>query len=56
MDDLGHNPRREATEEEIEGDERIRRSSEPAEGGYGAEQEESSESDPEDHDSEGPRE
>lgn len=39
MSEKAHNPPREATEEEIEGDQRERRDSEPAEGGYGAEQE-----------------
>ena len=37
MDESGHNPPREATEEQIEGDERVRGESEPFEGGYGAE-------------------
>ncbi len=39
MNEQGHNPPREATEEQIEGDEVLRRASEPTEGGYGAEQE-----------------
>jgi hypothetical protein len=55
LDEQGHNPPREATEEQIEGDQRLRRSSEPAEGGYGAEQEEASASDSSQPENEGPR-
>lgn len=40
MAEEGHDPEREATQEQIEGDERARRESEPFEGGYGAEWEE----------------
>ena len=58
MDEQGHNPEREATQEQIAEDRRLRRGSEPAEGGYGAELEDpdgtSGESDATDPESETP--